>query len=69
MDKYEYHTYLYNPNGLFGGKVDADQFNNAINQYGSQGWELVNCVASNQSYGATTHLICVFKRRVLPDVT
>ncbi|HKL99784.1 MAG TPA: DUF4177 domain-containing protein [Mobilitalea sp.] len=37
-------------------------FNEALNDNGNYGWELVNCFDTNQSYGASRKIIAVFKR-------
>jgi len=64
MDKFEYQTIIYNPKGVFGGKVDANDFDKSLNDLGANGWELVSCVASSEAYGQTKHLVCVFKRKI-----
>lgn len=64
MEKFVYHTFIYSPKGWNGGKVDKDKFNGELNKRGSEGWELVNCVASNEGYGSTRGIVCVFKKRV-----
>ena len=64
FDKFEYKTFMYNPKGFVGGKVDEDDFQENLNTLGAMGWDLVSCVASAEAYGQTRHLICVFKRRI-----
>ena len=54
MEKFEYKVVTYDPHGFFGGNVK---------QLGNDGWELVGCTSSNQSYGATKSIVCIFKRR------
>lgn len=64
MEKFEYKT-LYTPTkGMLGGDVDQIAFQSALNELGSQGWELVSTVASAQSYGATKWIISLFKRKL-----
>ncbi len=63
MEKFEYKVVTYNPNGFFGGNVKIDQIEDQLNQLGNEGWELVSCTSSNQSYGSTKSLVCIFKRR------
>ena len=36
---------------------------NQLNMLGEDGWELISCTSSNQSYGSTKSLVCIFKRR------
>lgn len=64
MEKFEYKTLTTDAKGIFGGKVKVEEFENKLNQLGLEGWELINCVATTQSYGSTVHVISVFKRRV-----
>jgi hypothetical protein len=64
MKKYEYHTQVIDTKGLFGGKIDAAEFNQFLNEMGQQGWELIEATASNQAYGGTGYLICIFKREI-----
>ena len=63
MEKYEYKVVTYDPSGFFGGNVKANQIENQLNMLGEDGWELISCTSSNQSYGSTKSLVCIFKRR------
>lgn len=63
MEKFEYKVVTYDPSGLFGGKVKVNQIENQLNMLGEDGWELISCTSSNQSYGSTKSLVCIFKRR------
>ena len=63
MEKFEYKVLTYDPNGFWGGNVKIDQIEDQLNQLGNEGWELVSCTSSNQSYGTTKSLVCIFKRR------
>ena len=53
----------YDPSGLFGGNVNVNQIENQLNMLGEDGWELISCTSSNQDYGSTKSLVCIFKRR------
>lgn len=64
MDKFEYKTLFADAKGAFGGKVDKHAFQEALNELGSQGWELVSAVPAAQSYGSTRWIISIFKRKV-----
>lgn len=64
IEKYEYHTYVYNTGGFQGGKVDAYELETEINQLGNLGWELVSSVSTNQGDGYTRSIVCIFKRRI-----
>jgi hypothetical protein len=66
MEKFEYKVVTYDPHGFFGGNVKDYQIENQLNQLGNDGWELVGCTSSNQSYGATKSIVCIFKRRKFP---
>ena len=62
MEKYEYKVMAYDPHGFFGGNVEVSQIEKQLNQLGDDGWEMVSCTSSNQSYGATKSIVCIFKR-------
>ena len=62
MKRFEYNTKIIDAKGFFSGKVNAEKFNETLNEMGSDGWELVETTASNQDFGGTRYIICVFKR-------
>ena len=62
MEKFEYRTMTYEAKGAWGGKVDSE-LEERLNALGSQGWELVSTVATNQ-IGSTNSLVSIFKRKV-----
>lgn len=63
MEKYEYHTAIYETKGFWGGSVDANEFQKELNYLGNEGWELVSSVATAQSQGASKNIVCIFKRK------
>jgi hypothetical protein len=63
MTNWEYKTLQFETKGFSGGILDVENFNNTLNQYGRDGWELVNCFDTNQSYGASRHVIAIMKRQ------
>ena len=63
MEKFEYKVVTYDTHGFFGGSVEEGQVENQLNMLGNDGWELVGCTSSNQSYGSTKSLVCIFKRK------
>ncbi len=63
MEKFEYKVVTYDPSGFFGGNVKSNQIENQLNMLGDDGWEMVSCTSSNQSYGSTKSLVCIFNRR------
>ncbi|HHY83749.1 MAG TPA: DUF4177 domain-containing protein [Clostridiales bacterium] len=62
MKNWEYKTLQFETKGFTGGILDIDYFNEMLNRYGSDGWELVNCFDTNQSYGSSRYVIAVLKR-------
>lgn len=62
MTRYEYRTIITDAKGAWGGKVDAQEYDRTLNELGSQGWRLVQTVASNQSYGSTRYILSTFMR-------
>ncbi|AJS60008.1 DUF4177 domain-containing protein [Paenibacillus sp. IHBB 10380] len=65
MDQWEYKTIKYKTIGFLGGKVDEEQFEEDLNQYGFDGWELVSCFDTSNMQGQTVEVIIVFKRKAL----
>lgn len=64
MDQFKYKTYIYKPTGFYGGIVDEEAFQAELNRFGSEGWELVSAVSSNQNYGSTRGIVCIFKQKI-----
>ncbi|KPU45022.1 hypothetical protein OXPF_15000 [Oxobacter pfennigii] len=64
MDKWEYHTIKFETKGFSGGILELQGFETQLNALGSQGWELISCFDTNQSYGATREVIAIFKRKI-----
>ena len=63
MEHFEYKVVVYDTTGFFGGNVDVRQVEIQLNLLGDEGWEMVSCTSTNQSYGATKSVVCIFKRR------
>jgi len=64
MEKFEYRTLVFDTTGIMGGRVDGNKIELVLNQLGAQGWELITTTASNQSYGSTRSMLCIFKRKI-----
>ncbi|HHU78035.1 MAG: DUF4177 domain-containing protein [Caldicoprobacterales bacterium] len=64
MNNWEYKTLQFDTKGFSGGILDVESFNETLNRYGSNGWELVSCFGTNQSYGASRYILAVLKRQV-----
>ncbi|MPM54666.1 hypothetical protein SDC9_101445 [bioreactor metagenome] len=64
MEQFEYKTLFTDAKGVLGGKVNESQLQADLNELRQQGWELVNTVATAQSYGSTRWLISIFKRKM-----
>ncbi len=60
--KWEYKTVTMNTHGLFGGKVDAGEVDEALNKLGWEGWEMIAAFDTNQHQGGTRHMVFIFKR-------
>jgi len=63
MERWEYKTIKYKTGGFLGGKIDPEEFEVELNQYGSEGWELVSCFDTSMGQGASRDVVVVFKRR------
>ena len=63
MEIYEYKVVVYDTKGFFGGTVESNQLENKLNHLGYDGWELVSCTSTSQSYGSSKSIVCIFKRK------
>ena len=63
MEKFEYKVVVYDTKGIWGGDVEENQLENQLNLIGNDGWELVSCTSSNESFGASRSIVCIFKRK------
>ncbi len=61
MEKWEYKTIKLK--GFQGGILEIEDFDDALNKLGQQGWELVSCFSTNAAQGYGREAITVFKRR------
>ena len=64
MKRYEYQTKVIETKGWFTSKLDIDQFDEILNEMGSQGWMLTEKSPLNQDFGATSSIICTFVREI-----
>ncbi|RAR41489.1 DUF4177 domain-containing protein [Paenibacillus sp. MDMC362] len=63
MDQWEYKTLKYKTGGFLGGKVDEEEFEDLLNSYGIDGWELISCFDTSVHQGQSRDIIAVMKRR------
>lgn len=63
MDKWEYKTLKFKTRGFLGGKVDEEEFEDMLNSYGIDGWELVSCFDTSMYQGQSNDIIAVLKRK------
>ncbi len=65
MTQFEYSTAVFDTTAfLVGAKLDHARFHAKLNEYGREGWELVNVFDLNRLRGETFEVIAVFKRPV-----
>ncbi len=61
--KWEYSTVMFEASRWFlGGKIDGQKFNDRLNQFGEEGWELVSVFDTNFNEGGTRDVVAVLKR-------
>ena len=65
MDQFEYKVVVYDTKGFFGGNVESGQLEKQLDTLGRDGWELVSCTSTNQSYGSSKSIVCIFKRKMI----
>ena len=63
MEAFEYKVAVYDTKGFWGGSVESNQLEYQLDLLGLEGWELVSCTSTNQSYGSSKSIVCIFKRR------
>ncbi|ANA80345.1 hypothetical protein PVOR_03015 [Paenibacillus vortex V453] len=63
MDQWEYKTLKYKTGGFLGGKVNEEEFEDLLNSYGIDGWELISCFDTSVHQGQSRDIIAVMKRR------
>jgi hypothetical protein len=64
MERWEYRTVKVKTTGFTGGILDTHDFDFELNRLGSEGWELISCFDTSQSYGSTREVVAVFKRKI-----
>ncbi|MDV0445146.1 hypothetical protein MmiAt1_07030 [Methanimicrococcus sp. At1] len=64
MSKWEYKTVTFETTGLWGGSLNVSNFDNEVNKYGQDGWEMVSCFATHQAQGKSSAVFAVFKREI-----
>jgi hypothetical protein len=63
MIRFEYSTLVFDTTAFFvGAKLNHERFHAKLNEYGADGWELVNVFDLNRADGATREVVAVFKR-------
>ncbi|MDR0958424.1 MAG: DUF4177 domain-containing protein [Clostridiales bacterium] len=65
IKSFEYKTVQIITEGFSRVKIDSPDFNERLNSYGKEGWELISATDSNESYGRTVCIVCIFKREIL----
>ena len=63
MEQFEYKVVVYDTKGFWGGVIERDQLQDQLNALGGDGWELVSCTSTNQSYGSSKSVVLIFKRK------
>ncbi|MFB4324650.1 DUF4177 domain-containing protein [Priestia sp. BR_2] len=63
MDQREYKTLKYKTGGFLGGKVNEEEFEDLLNSYGIDGWELISCFDTSVHQGQSRDIIAVMKRK------
>ena len=63
MEQWEYKTIKFKIGGFLGGKLKPEELDLELNNYGSEGWELVSCFDTSKYQGESKDIIVIFKRR------
>lgn len=62
MQRWAYLTLVLETGFFSNGKMDAESFQEKLDEHGREGWELVSVFDTNAHQGATTQVVAVFKR-------
>lgn len=63
MTKFEYATFVVEVSRIFiGAAMDQKKFHDKLNEYGLEGWELINVFPICRQDGVTNEITAVFKR-------
>jgi hypothetical protein len=63
--KWEYKTIKLKTRGIWGGNFDESELDNMMNEYGSEGWELVAGFDTSTGTGETSDVVIIFKRQIV----
>ncbi len=63
MKKYEYQQFTIGTKGLVAAKL-PDAFINQLNEYGKDGWRLVQAVPFAEGYGRTSSVTFIMLREI-----
>jgi hypothetical protein len=64
MKKFEYRILDVAAGGFWGGKIDAQELTNKLNELGREGWEVISATDTDIYGGGTKGLIIVLKREL-----
>ncbi|QJD76978.1 DUF4177 domain-containing protein [Spirosoma rhododendri] len=64
MKRFEYRVLDVSATGFWGGKVDAQELTNKLNELGREGWELTSSVDLNMTQGASVSVLIMLKREL-----
>lgn len=62
MKNWEYKVIEFDPKGVFGGLLELDEVEKTLNELGSQGWEVISTITTNEGAGRTKKVIYTLKR-------
>jgi len=66
MKRFEYYVLDVATGGFWsgGGKIDAQELTNKLNELGRQGWELASSVDLNMAQGQSRSVLIMLKREI-----
>jgi hypothetical protein len=62
MQRWEYLTFVIEPGFFANGRIDADKFQDKLEELGGEGWDLVSVFDTNVTHGTTAQIVAVLKR-------
>jgi hypothetical protein len=62
MQRWEYLTFVLETGFFSNGRMDAEKFQEKLDELGREGWELVSVFDTNAHHGATAQVVAVLKR-------
>ena len=62
--RFKYKCVIFESKGVLGGHLDAEEFQQALNKYGLQGWEVISINDTENSKGRSRETMVTMKKAI-----